>query len=110
MRIASPGWPACAGVPVGDSLEFRFDAVFDEKDVRWLNQVREMLEALVTDEVFKRQTLRESSLQMKRMCVLGDRSTGAGGRARAADVPGPIRATWTTAALSRLDGMPECSS
>ena len=67
------------GTAVGDTLEFRFDAVFDEKDVNWLNQVRTMLEGLITDEVFKRQSLRESSLQMKRMYV-GIRLTRGVGR------------------------------
>jgi hypothetical protein len=68
-RMAGLGTDGPCLVAVGTMLEFRFDAVFDETDVRWLNTVRARLEALVTEEVFQRATLREHSLEMKRMYV-----------------------------------------
>jgi len=54
---------------VGPKNEIEFTATFNESDLLLVNRIREMLQDLVGEKIFQRESLREASLLMKR-CIL----------------------------------------
>ena len=51
---------------VGPKFELEFTAAFSEQDLFLVNKIREMLQDLISEKIFQRESLREASLQMKR--------------------------------------------